>query len=155
MTLSETISIAPPLASMNQIIEVRWPSLVSSPFDAFGVCEAHGTSPPRSHGRIELVLSIQLLASDHAMLESWIDLPKGRRTILPHQPLAICTSMEYGQLHLDCEHEGECVIALSLSQDHDILYARSNLPARAGFAVGSYDPPTIRRIEIEREVASA
>ena len=63
--------------------------------------------------------------------------------------------MEDGQLHLDCNHDNECLIALSLSEDHDILYARSNLPARAGFAVGSYDPPTLRRVEAEREVASA
>lgn len=135
--------------------EVCWSSLVHACHDSFDDGSDSGSADCTGHRRIDLVFSVQLLAEDHAIFEVWLELPNGRRTILPRQPLPCRTMHDDSMLHVDCEHEAKCLISVSLHDDGHIAYAQSELLAEAGFTGGTYDPPTIRTIATARDAASA
>lgn len=140
---------------MSRFLEIRWSSL--SPLKPDWLGSGHPEESVNNHRprRIDFVLTIQILEADHAIFEAWIELPKGRKTILPRQPLSCETSSDETFLHIDCKHDGKRLLALSMTSDESTTYAQSDLLAEAGFRGGTFDPPRIRRLEADSKIASA
>lgn len=135
--------------------EVRWSSLVHARHDTFGMNDEGTEECGDGHRTVVFVFSIQLLAEDRAIFEAWLEFPKGRRMVLPRQPLSCVTSHDKAMLHVDCTLDGRRLIVLSISDDGRIAYAQSDLMAEAGFRGGTYDPPTARQLKAGRGAASA
>ena len=153
MTISST-SLAdltlPTLAGRR--IEVRWSAVVSSSSDLF---QPPAGARRAAHCRLRFVLALQLVNDRRALIETWLQSPSGLRTILRRQPVACAVSSHGRLLHVDAHLDGRRVLALSLASADRIMYARSPLPAEAGFAPGACDPPTARLLAAEPDVASA
>jgi hypothetical protein len=136
-------------------IAVSWSRLVHPRHDAFGPSSAIGGTSESAQHSVEFVISLQLFAEDHMILEAWLELPLGRRTIFPRQPLTCRATLGGAMLHVDCFHDERRLITASIHEDGRIAYARSDLLAEAGFTGGAYDPPTVNQISTSRDVASA
>ena len=89
------------------------------------------------------------------MLEAWLEHPAGRRPVLDRQPLSCRVVVDDDMIHLDCTHDGRRLLALSIDHEGEVAYARSALLSEADFTGGSYDPPALRPIKAQADVASA
>lgn len=140
---------------MNRFLEIRWSSLNCLEPEGFGICSPEQVANNHRPRRIDFVLTIQLLEEDHAIFEAWVELPNTRKTVFSRQPLTCCVSSDETFLHIDCIYEEKRLIALSITDDDVIAYAQSDLLLEAGFKGGRFEPPTLRRFNSDREVASA
>lgn len=130
--------------------ELRWTRLLHHTFETPGTTDIAIRHEPQT-----LVVSIQVLADDRAMLESWHERSTDRRPVLI-RTMVHCRRVIDGELlHLDCEHDGRRLLALTLNAEDEVIYARSTLLADVGFAGGSFDPPTLRRLETNVDAATA
>ena len=136
-------------------LELRWTRLVHERLETTGSGDVPDAVTQPTHQPQALVLSIAVLADDHAIFEAWLERPGGRRTVLSRQPLPCRITSEGSMHHLDCTHEGRRIVALTLGAGGEVAYARSDLLAAAGFAGGSYDPPSARRLDARHDAASA
>lgn len=133
-------------------IEVRWSAIVASSSDLF---QPPAGARRAAHCRLSFVIALQLVNDRRALIEAWLETPSGLRTMLRRQPVACAASIHGRLLHVDAHLDGRRVLALSLVPGDRIMYARSPLPAEAGFAPGACDPPTACLLAAERDVASA
>jgi hypothetical protein len=133
-------------------IEVRWSAIVAASSELF---QAAAGTRPRAHCRLRFVIALQLVTSRRAMIEAWLEMPSGPRIILRRQPVTCTVHIQGRLLHVDAHLDGRRVLALSLKSTDRVMYARSPLPADAGFSPGACDPPTARLLAAEPDVASA
>lgn len=144
-----------PAPWMKQTVQVCWTSTRS-------VAE-----PKRPHalGRVDFVLSVEPISPNRAMAEAWVESAGHRRSILTRQSVRCVMTCDNRVANLELSREtsdgDERLAALTLHIDMEDqvslrpLYARTPLLAEAGFAGGTYDPPTIRHIVAHRAVATA
>jgi hypothetical protein len=130
-------------------LDVRWTRLT------YSALESATNGRPRHHEPQALVLSMQLLPDDHAVLEAWLEHPGGRRQVLDRAPFPCRATVDQDMIHLDCTHDGRRLLALTIDGEGEIAYARSVLLADAGFSGGSFDPPSLRPVTVAASVASA
>jgi hypothetical protein len=131
------------------LIEVRWSRLVSAWTDRLGACRESG---PR-HARVELVLSIEPRSRGRAIASSWLELNGTRREVLSEREV-VCTHLRADGLdHLDLHDPSNGrarLAALSVDGRGRVLYAQSPLLADAGLPGGSYNPPSLKRMDEEK-----
>ena len=134
---------------IGQTFEIRWSS----------------TQAQQGDGALRrrcFVLHIELLSQDQAAIAAWIESAHGQEFVLDRRTATALTELENGLLHIDVlEHEGNArmaslsIIASQSLQSARVLYARTELLAKAGFAVGSCDPPVLHRRDCESLSESA
>lgn len=132
-------------------LELRWRSHVSPWTTRFG-----GQAPQATHTRVDFVVLVALETPGRVVVESWLDAPERRVTVVARQSMPCVFSHDDTMVHLDVIRGEHRVLSLTLSRDHDrVVYARSDLIAKAGLGGGSYDPPSIEVVAARPEVASA
>ena len=137
-------------------LEVRWSSLQHARFDRFNAAGGQEYADGgTAHRRVELVVAIQFLGRDRVMLESWLELPQARTSICSRRSIACAATIDGDLRHIDCRHDEQRLLALTLAGDDAVIYAQSDLLSAAGFAGGTYDPPTARTAHIARKAVSA
>jgi len=130
-------------------IEVRWPAR------------------PAAAGPVELVVTLELVDDEHAIIESWMETTSDRRTIVARQVVPTVVTHVETQVHIDVVTGDRRLLALTLdgvnvlaptridTASSRLLYAQSCLPAEAGLAPGAYDPPTARLDLPKQDAATA
>ncbi|MHC4947165.1 MAG: hypothetical protein ACYTG1_02730 [Planctomycetota bacterium] len=104
----------------------------------------------------EIVVTLRVVDPRRALAEAWLESKTRRRRLLRRQPVACRVAVADGLLHVDAEHAGRRVLALTLPDQGDgPVYARSDLVGEAGLPGGSFDPPVVRRLADARDAATA
>jgi hypothetical protein len=153
MTLSPTMLTDLTLPALSgRRIEVRWSAIITSSSKLF---QPAANARSAAHSRVGFVIALDLVSDRRGMIEAWLETPSGPRPILRRQPVRCATRIQGRLLHVDAHLDDQRVLALSLKPANEIMYARSPLPAEAGFAPGSCDPPTARILAAEPGAASA
>ena len=157
-------------------LEVRWTAVVAAARDRLGVCDSHG----RGHARVGFVISVEPVDENHALLEAWLETPKGSRSVLRRQPARYEFACANLLVHFDAVLDGRRVVALSMAaksvcpdghgspawsdetwrgaggpQRDGVLYAWSPLPGEIGLGPGAYDPPQARLLPARQDAATA
>ncbi|UCD75235.1 MAG: hypothetical protein JSV91_15810 [Phycisphaerales bacterium] len=141
MTLTtHPVSDFVPHAPVHRVVEVRWASVQPLSVDRAHSAVGKGSSCQRH----EVVLELQIIDDEHAMLEMWIQTPARRKQVVPRR-LARCEVTEDGEMtHIDARLDGWRAAAISIGDDDRLVYARSDLlTEEAGLAGGAYHPPTL------------
>ncbi len=136
------------------MIRLQWTAVVAAAKDRLDVCSAE----TRGMHRIRFVLALQLVNEQHAVIEAWLETPKGVRSVMKRQPVTcevIFDSHSSKMIHIDARLEGRRIITLTMGEDHRLIYARSSLLEDAGFTPGACDPPTARLLQANQDAASA
>jgi hypothetical protein len=135
-------------------IELRWTTVQSEWSKPQVECGGAG----RLNCRAEIVLSLQFVDRDHALIEMWLHASganKRPKRLVNRQPVSCNTSRSSGMLHIDVSLNGRRAVALSIADDDRLMYAQCALLADLDFPGGAYHPPALRRVEAKRSVASA
>jgi hypothetical protein len=140
---------------LGRVVHVRWTASVASRPDLAG--NGNGLIT-----RVVFNLTLRVVSGHHALLDAWVETPDGVKALFERQPVACAWLVVDRLMHVDAHLDGRRLLALSLrvpqhaNRDGDVLlYAQSALLADAGFAAGSYDPPTARILAAEHDAASA
>ncbi|MDY7110043.1 MAG: hypothetical protein SYC29_15535 [Planctomycetota bacterium] len=133
-------------------IEVRWSAIVAASSTLF---QADAGARSTAHCRLRFLIALQLVTARRAMIEAWLQTPSGPRITLRRQPVTCSVRIQGRLLHVDAHLGGRRVLAVSLKSADRVMYARSPLPADAGFAPGACDPPSARLLAAEPDAASA
>ena len=98
--------------------------------------------------RLQVVVSVEPIDQHHAALEAWIERDGQPLRRLLERQIRRCVITEDGaMLHIDQPDDDECLLALTLSRSVDgarLVYARTPLLSRAGFASSAFDAPSLR-----------
>src|SRR5262245_49347250 len=112
--------------------------------------------------KLNLVLGIEFSDRNRGTIEAWIEQPAseavgyasevgGRLHVLKRQPARFETATDGELLHIDAsiaEPAEPPIVSITMRLDRfgmqRLVYARTPLLERAGFAPGAYDPPTMR-----------
>jgi hypothetical protein len=112
------------------------------------------------HARMALTIALRTVDAQHLLVEAWIETPDGPRSLFERRPIAGSIVRDGGYLHVDANHDGRRLIALTLGDQGpggggpSALYAHSCLLRDAGLRPGAFDPPSVRLIASE-DAASA
>jgi len=124
-----------------QSLQVQWSATQLS----MGDCEVLHFQNSR------FVLAIDLIASDQATVEAWIDTDSSRQCVLERQQIFATAMAVDGMMHIDLfGRDFERIAAISLiAQDSSdppgqLLFAQSTLMHKSEFTHGSYDRPTLK-----------
>ncbi|MHC5113124.1 MAG: hypothetical protein ACYTGP_01690 [Planctomycetota bacterium] len=107
----------------------------------------------RLDGHETLVVTLEPVDTEHALLEAWVEGPRGVRPTVARQPVSCTSGVHGGFLHADAHLDGRRVLAVSVPTEpkpatpdglRPIMFAQSTLLAAAGFPPGGCDPPTAR-----------
>jgi hypothetical protein len=155
MTRTDHVIPNQPEAVAGRIIELRWTSVQSAWSQPLVECDHE----ERLNCRAEIVLSLHFVDHGHALIEVWLHASrsdKRAKRLLKRRPATCVVTQADGMLHVDASLDGRRALALSIDDEADRLsYAQCPLLADLGFPGGTYHPPTWRRVEAERSVASA
>lgn len=98
--------------------------------------------------RLQVIVSVEPIDQHHAALEAWIERDgQPPRRLLERQIRRCVITEDGGLLHIDQPNHAERLLALTLSRCDDgprLVYARTPLLSRAGFASSAFDAPTLR-----------
>jgi len=128
-------------ASTAVALDVRWSCHLTRWTDPFG---ALGDTT-HAHGEAQLIVSLHVRPDNTALLSARLELPAGPRSLIDDEAVDCETYFDGTYLHLDAQQTNKRLLALSLDQSDQIIYAQSDLLNDAGFAPGSFDPPTVSR----------
>jgi hypothetical protein len=117
--------------------------------------------PRHRLGQRTVVLQLELLSPDSAMLEAWLESDNSVRNIWPRAVIPLACRCEDGFVHLDAPLNRASSdrrlfsLSFSVGPDHqlELLFAQTSLLKEAGFTGGSYDPPALGRAAAEEAVA--
>ena len=124
--------------------EIRWNAL-------------HGAAQEASDAarRSCFTIALEPVNEQHALLECSLLRGESHRTILPRQTVS-CHIVEDGALtHVDVSLEGRRLLAVTIRDESQLLYAQSPLAAEAGLPPGTCDPATLVLPHIRHDAVSA
>lgn len=138
---------------LGRAMELRWPATIALANQPEGVVLDGATG----HAEVAVVIAVEPVDRQHVIVESWLELPRRRQTLLPRRTLPGRWERHGRLAHLDVtSEEGLRILRATVMDDEDrLLFAATDLLAEAGFGPGTADPPGLRRYLSERETASA
>lgn len=154
MTTLRPIPDVPDLASEPAAVEIRWPCVVSRWKDrmdlyrlAEGAGNGDGAGRHRAHLRADLVVRVERAGTSRVWIESWLEFA-GRAVKVLGRRRGSSRAMHEGRWsHLDVWLDGRRVLALSMAEEGQPGYARSELLAGAGLTPGSCGSPRVERVD--------
>ncbi|MHC5005633.1 MAG: hypothetical protein ACYTJ0_21235 [Planctomycetota bacterium] len=121
---------------------LRWSSAVTRWTDPFDVCSGNG----ERSSRLALVVGLELLDDGRLGVEAWLEMPGRRQELLPKLIADGVIRLDGTMCHVDAALPDGGRLAVSFDHLADrLLYAQGSLTGDR-FPAGSFDPPTIERV---------
>jgi hypothetical protein len=149
MTLMEHQFVTPVAPMGPHRVQVRWTAMQHDPDGDRSGAFAHSCA----------ILAIETLDDQRAVMEFWVENRSRRQVICERRLVNARSCLANGFLQIDVTDLVRITIRLESSMDCERdarpLYARCNLLAKAGFAAGTFNPPTATVAPTSAQVAIA
>ena len=148
MTTTESSIFTIKTESALDYIEVSWPAVIDSTTSFLApLLETQGKSNHQATlTRVAIILSLERVDDQLMLVKLCFEQPPQPRQVLRTitTPYTLIKDDEFW--HLDAFHDEKCIASLTIDDEDELIFARSDLLPEAGFTGGTCNVPDITRL---------